>query len=157
MFSFGGAIFHGSTGGVALAKPVVGMAATPDGGGYWLVASDGGIFAFGTAGYYGSVPGIPVTSPPPPSGGSCTASMSNPTPGDSGNDTVNVSSNVPNSPVTVTKHYKTTTSYDSGTTDGSGSVSITFDIGHPTVGYTVQVGVNVNNGQATCSTSFTPQ
>ena len=26
------------------------MAATPDGGGYWLVASDGGIFAFGDAG-----------------------------------------------------------------------------------------------------------
>ena len=25
------------------------MAATPDGGGYWLVASDGGIFAFGDA------------------------------------------------------------------------------------------------------------
>ena len=27
--------------------PIVGMAATPDGGGYWEVASDGGIFAFG--------------------------------------------------------------------------------------------------------------
>ena len=26
-------------------------------GGYWLVASDGGIFAFGNAGYYGSIPG----------------------------------------------------------------------------------------------------
>ena len=25
------------------------MAATPDGGGYWLVASDGGIFTFGDA------------------------------------------------------------------------------------------------------------
>ena len=32
-----------------LNKPIVGMAATPDGGGYWLVASDGGIFAFGDA------------------------------------------------------------------------------------------------------------
>ena len=31
-----------------LAKPIVGMAATP-GKGYWLVASDGGIFTFGDA------------------------------------------------------------------------------------------------------------
>ena len=32
----------------------MGMAATPDGRGYWLVASDGGIFAFGDARFYGS-------------------------------------------------------------------------------------------------------
>jgi hypothetical protein len=31
------------------------MAPTPDGAGYWLVASDGGIFAFGDAGFYGSM------------------------------------------------------------------------------------------------------
>ena len=30
------------------------MAATPDGRGYWLVASDGGIFTFGDAAFYGS-------------------------------------------------------------------------------------------------------
>jgi hypothetical protein len=30
------------------------MASTPDGHGYWLVASDGGIFAFGDASFYGS-------------------------------------------------------------------------------------------------------
>lgn len=83
--------------------------------------------------------------------------MSNPTPGDGGDDTVNVTSNVPNVPVVVTKYYETTTSTDSGTTDGSGSASITFSIGHPTIGYTVQVGVNVGNGAATCATSFTPQ
>ena len=35
-------------------KPIVGMAATPSGHGYWLVASDGGIFAFGDAGFLGS-------------------------------------------------------------------------------------------------------
>src|SRR5207245_2154308 len=29
--------------------PIVGMATTPDGGGYWLVAQDGGIFTFGNA------------------------------------------------------------------------------------------------------------
>ena len=37
-------------------RPVVGMAATPDGGGYWLVASDGGIFATAT----------PSSTAPPP-------------------------------------------------------------------------------------------
>ena len=41
--------FYGSTGAIHLNKPIVGMAATPDGGGYWLVASDGGIFTFGDA------------------------------------------------------------------------------------------------------------
>ncbi|HUC05410.1 MAG TPA: polysaccharide deacetylase family protein, partial [Acidimicrobiales bacterium] len=32
-----------------------GVAATPDGHGYWLVAADGGIFTFGDAGFYGSL------------------------------------------------------------------------------------------------------
>ena len=41
--------FYGSTGAIHLNQPIVGMAATPDGGGYWLVASDGGIFTFGDA------------------------------------------------------------------------------------------------------------
>ena len=36
-------------GGTHLNQPIVGMAATPDGQGYWLVASDGGIFTFGDA------------------------------------------------------------------------------------------------------------
>ena len=35
--------------GRALNQPIVGMAATPDGSGYWLVASDGGVFSFGDA------------------------------------------------------------------------------------------------------------
>ena len=34
--------------------PIVGMAATPTGRGYWLVASDGGIFTFGDASFHGS-------------------------------------------------------------------------------------------------------
>jgi hypothetical protein len=33
------------------------MAATPDGQGYWLVASDGGVFSFGDAGFFGSTGG----------------------------------------------------------------------------------------------------
>jgi hypothetical protein len=54
VFAFGDARFHGSTGGVRLAQPIVGMAATPSGQGYWLVAADGGIFSFGDAGFHGS-------------------------------------------------------------------------------------------------------
>ena len=42
--------------GVMPAAPVVGIAATPDGGGYWLVAADGGVFAFGDARFFGSAP-----------------------------------------------------------------------------------------------------
>ena len=33
------------------------------GTGYWLAASDGGIFAFGSAGYFGSMGGIPLNKP----------------------------------------------------------------------------------------------
>jgi N-acetylmuramoyl-L-alanine amidase len=43
--------------------PVVGMAATPDGKGYWLVASDGGIFSFGDAQFYGSTGSISLNAP----------------------------------------------------------------------------------------------
>jgi hypothetical protein len=39
------------------------MAVTPDGGGYWLVASDGGIFAFGDAQFYGSTGAIHLNKP----------------------------------------------------------------------------------------------
>jgi hypothetical protein len=49
-----GAQSFGSLGGLALNQPIVGMAPTPTGDGYWLVARDGGVFAFGDAGFYGS-------------------------------------------------------------------------------------------------------
>ena len=39
------------------------MAATPDGKGYWLVAADGGIFAFGDAGFYGSTGALRLNRP----------------------------------------------------------------------------------------------
>jgi len=58
IFSFGSAGFHGSTGGIHLQRPVMGISPTADRQGYWLVASDGGVFAFGDAGYYGSLPGL---------------------------------------------------------------------------------------------------
>ena len=50
IFAYGDAQFYGSTGSLALNKPVIGMVPTHDGGGYWLIASDGGVFAFGDAG-----------------------------------------------------------------------------------------------------------
>ena len=52
-----------ATGAMALHRPVVGMASTPDGGGYWLVASDGGIFAFGDARFWGSEGGAAIPAP----------------------------------------------------------------------------------------------
>jgi hypothetical protein len=57
IFTFGSAQFYGSTGNIALQRPVVGISPTANKAGYWLVASDGGVFAFGNAGYYGSIPG----------------------------------------------------------------------------------------------------
>ncbi len=43
--------------------PVVGMASSPDGQGLWLVASDGGVFAFGTAAFYGSTGSLHLSQP----------------------------------------------------------------------------------------------
>jgi cell wall-associated NlpC family hydrolase len=50
------------------------MAPTPDGGGYWLVASDGGIFSFGDAKFFGSTGALVLNKPivamaPTPDGG----------------------------------------------------------------------------------------
>jgi hypothetical protein len=44
-------------------KPVVGMAATPDGKGYWLVAAAGGFFSFGDARFYDSTGGVHLSQP----------------------------------------------------------------------------------------------
>ncbi len=63
IFSFGDAKFYGSAGGTKLAKPIVGMAATPSNGGYWLVASDGGIFSYGDAKFHGSTGALNLNSP----------------------------------------------------------------------------------------------
>ncbi len=63
IFNFGGAGFFGSMGGQPLNKPMVGIAATPDGNGYWTVASDGGIFTFGDAGFHGSTGSLHLNAP----------------------------------------------------------------------------------------------
>jgi len=39
------------------------MAITPSGRGYWLLSNDGGIFAFGDAGYFGSTGGMHLNKP----------------------------------------------------------------------------------------------
>ncbi len=64
--SYGSTYTYGLTGlGGAhpLAAPIVGMAAVPNGGGYWLVAADGGVFDFGDANFYGSLGGQKISAP----------------------------------------------------------------------------------------------
>ena len=54
---------YGSLAGVRLHAPVVGIAATPSGHGYWMVASDGGVFTFGDAHFFGSMGGKHLAAP----------------------------------------------------------------------------------------------
>jgi hypothetical protein len=69
IFAFGNAPYYGSIPGIGLAPagssnpkrlnaPIVGMVPSADGGGYFMVASDGGVFTFGDAKFAGSCPGI---------------------------------------------------------------------------------------------------
>ncbi|MGH9029709.1 MAG: hypothetical protein ACRDV4_08865 [Acidimicrobiales bacterium] len=53
----------GSPGGAGLLSPAVGMAPTPDGNGYWLCDSSGGVFTFGDAQFYGSMAGNFLSAP----------------------------------------------------------------------------------------------
>ncbi len=62
IFAFG-APFYGSTGNLTLNEPVNGMAVAPNGAGYWFVAGDGGVFAFGGASFFGSVGGTHLNAP----------------------------------------------------------------------------------------------
>ena len=63
IFSFGSASYYGSTGGMPLSAPIVGMDHSADGRGYWLVARDGGIFDYGDAAFFGSAGGLPLNRP----------------------------------------------------------------------------------------------
>jgi hypothetical protein len=69
IFAFGDAGFYGSIPGLGLSPadsglpnslnaPIVGMVPSATGHGYFMVASDGGVFAFGDARFAGSCPGI---------------------------------------------------------------------------------------------------
>jgi hypothetical protein len=62
VFAFGAAVDHGEPTG-ALRAPVVGMDSTASGKGYWLVATDGGVFSFGDAAFRGSMGGVPLNQP----------------------------------------------------------------------------------------------
>jgi hypothetical protein len=63
VFSYGNATFEGSAYSLKLARPIVGMAATPDGKGYWLVAADGGVFSYGDAAFAGSAGALKLARP----------------------------------------------------------------------------------------------
>jgi hypothetical protein len=54
---------YGDAASVALNRPIVGMSPTSTGLGYWLVASDGGIFAYGDARFFGSTGAIKLNKP----------------------------------------------------------------------------------------------
>ena len=49
--------------GTHLNSPITGIVPTSDDGGYWLVAQDGGVFAFGDAVYSGSMGGKVLNAP----------------------------------------------------------------------------------------------
>ena len=59
--SFGHAGNFGGAQDIHLAAPIVGMATTPDGLGYWLIGQDGGVLTFGDAKYFGSLGGLKHT------------------------------------------------------------------------------------------------
>jgi hypothetical protein len=61
--NFGDANSYGPSGGLQLNAPVVGMASTATGSGYWMVATDGGIFNYGDAQFYGSAGSVPLNKP----------------------------------------------------------------------------------------------
>jgi hypothetical protein len=62
-FSGPNAGHFGDMAGKPLNKPIVGMSPTGTGLGYWLVASDGGIFTFGDATFLGSTGDIKLNKP----------------------------------------------------------------------------------------------
>jgi hypothetical protein len=71
---FGDAQFYGDMSHTRLSAPIVSMATTPDGAGYWLLGQDGGIFSFGDADFFGSTGNIRLNRPvlamaPTPDGG----------------------------------------------------------------------------------------
>lgn len=55
VYNFGGAGWYGNETWRHLAAPIVGIAATPDGRGYWLVGANGAVFNLGDAGWHGSL------------------------------------------------------------------------------------------------------
>lgn len=63
VFTQGDALFCGSTGGMRLNQPVVGMTLPPSRNGYWFVAADGGVFSFGQSRFFGSTGSMRLNQP----------------------------------------------------------------------------------------------
>jgi hypothetical protein len=81
VYAFGQAAYHGGVGDLSLTAPITGMAAiatasgsgsgsgtasasaSASGDGYWLVGADGGVFAFGSAAFHGSMGGRRLNAP----------------------------------------------------------------------------------------------
>ena len=61
VYGFGDALVFGPLN--SLVAPIVGMAVTPSGAGYFLVGADGGVFAFGDAVFRGSMGGGALAAP----------------------------------------------------------------------------------------------
>ena len=61
--SFGAAYNYGPSAPLVLNKPIVALATTTDGNGYWEDAADGGVFTFGTAPFKGSMAGHTLNAP----------------------------------------------------------------------------------------------
>jgi hypothetical protein len=62
-YHYDAGLSYGDAGYIDLNAPVVGMAARPDGQGYWLLGGDGGVFSFGLAQFYGSTGGMHLNAP----------------------------------------------------------------------------------------------
>jgi hypothetical protein len=63
ILAYGDAGSYGAPTGVELPSPAVGMAATADGKGYWLVTADGKVFPYGDAVSYGDVSKVDLYAP----------------------------------------------------------------------------------------------
>ena len=61
--AFGGAPDLGPASGLDLNSAVLDIAAHPGGNGYWLVSSDGGVFTFGDAQFFGSTGSLRLKAP----------------------------------------------------------------------------------------------
>jgi hypothetical protein len=96
------------------------------------------------------------TTRPPLPDGACVARMSLPNPQQGGSEIAIIDSHFPSTGVTITAKYKSTSTNYSEQLNADGHSEITFSIGHPTANFPVQVTASVNNGQESCTTSFTP-